>query len=52
MLAVLQHRLARLIGIGQHGRIDVDDDLVPLARGAGVQVVVQGGLGDHPSASA
>jgi hypothetical protein len=25
----------------------VDDDLVALARGTGVQVVVQGGLGDQ-----
>ena len=47
-MLVLQHRLARLIGTGQHERIDVDDDLVPLARGAGIQIVVQGGLGDHP----
>jgi hypothetical protein len=33
--AFLQHRLAGRIGIGQHSRVDVDHDLVALARRAG-----------------
>jgi hypothetical protein len=41
---VLEDRLARLIGVRQHLGIDVDHDLVTLARGAGIEVVVQGGL--------
>jgi hypothetical protein len=39
--AVLEHRLAGLIGIHERRRIDVDDDLVSLPRGAGIDAVVQ-----------
>lgn len=37
--AVLQHRLAGLVGVGEHGRVDVDHDLIPLACGARIQLV-------------
>ena len=43
--AVFDERLAGLIGVGEDRRIDVDDDLVTLARSAGIEAVVQGGLG-------
>ena len=46
---VLEDRLAGLVGVGQHGGIDVDDDLVALARGAGIEVVMQGSLGEAPA---
>jgi hypothetical protein len=36
--------LPGLIGVGQHRRVDVDHHLVPLARPAGIQTVMQGGL--------
>jgi len=39
--AVLEDGLARLIGVRQDLRVDVDDHLVALARGAGVELVVQ-----------
>ena len=34
-------------GVGQHGGIDVDHDLVALARGARVEAVVEGRLGEQ-----
>ena len=40
--AFLEQRLAGLIRIGEDGGVDVDDDLVALARGAGVDAVVEG----------
>jgi hypothetical protein len=46
--ALLEHGLARVIGIGQHRSVDVDDDLVARARRAGVEVVMEGGFGDDP----
>jgi hypothetical protein len=39
--------LARRLGIGQHRRVDVDDDLVALARSAGVEAVIERGLGEQ-----
>ena len=47
MRAVLEDRLSRRLRIGQHRRVDVDDDLVPLARRAGIDPVVQGRLGEQ-----
>ena len=38
--------LARRFGVGQDIGIDVDDDLVALARGAGIDPVMERGLGD------
>jgi hypothetical protein len=38
--------LAGLPGIGEDGRIDVDDDLVTIARRTGIDAVVQGRLGE------
>jgi hypothetical protein len=40
----LQDGLARLLRIGQHLGVDVDHHLVALARGAGIEAVVQGRL--------
>ena len=40
MVAVFQHRLPRLVGIGEHGRVDVDHHLIALARRARVEIVV------------
>jgi len=48
VLAVLEQRLAGLIGIRQRRCIHVDDHLVTLACGAGIEVVVECGFGDHP----
>src|SRR5437016_8361324 len=45
--AVFEERLAGLIGVGKDRRIDVDDDLVALSRRAGIEAVVQGGLGEQ-----
>src|SRR5215813_12934614 len=45
--AILEHRLAGLIGVGQHGGIDVDHDLIALARGTGIDPVVERGLGEQ-----
>ena len=45
--AVFQDRLARLIQIGQHLGVDVDHHLVALARGAGIESLVEGGLGEE-----
>jgi hypothetical protein len=36
-----------MLGVGQDCRVDVDDDLVPLARGAGIDPVVKRGLGQE-----
>jgi len=40
--AVLEDRLAGLIGVGEDLGTDVDHHLVALARGAGIEAVVQG----------
>jgi hypothetical protein len=45
--AVLEDRLARLIRVRQCGGVDVDDHLIPLARGAGIDPVMEGGLGEQ-----
>jgi hypothetical protein len=45
--AVLEDRLPRLIWVGQHGSIDVDYDLITLARGARIELVVECGLRDQ-----
>jgi len=45
--AVLEHGLAGRVGVRQHGRVDVDHDLVALARGAGIDPVVKRRLGEH-----
>ena len=42
--AVLEDRLARLLGLGQRWGVDVDHHLVALARGAGIEPLVQGRL--------
>ena len=47
VVAVLQHRLSGLIRVREGGGIDVDDHLIPLARGPGIEVVVKGRLGNH-----
>src|SRR5206468_2622764 len=44
--AVFEEGLAGLIGVGKDRRIDVDDNLVALSRGAGIEAVVQGRLGE------
>ena len=40
--------LAGRLRVRQHGGVDMDDHLVPLARRAGVELVVQGALGEQP----
>ena len=47
-VALVEHRLARLLGIRQHDAVHMDDHLIPSARGAGVEVVMEGGFGDDP----
>ncbi|MEK7444133.1 MAG: hypothetical protein AABZ70_04690 [candidate division NC10 bacterium] len=42
--AVLEDRLARLIRIGQRLGVDVDHHLIALARGAGIEPVMEGRL--------
>jgi len=42
--AVLERGLAGLGGVGQHGGVHVDDDLVPLAARAGIEPVREGRL--------
>ena len=42
--AVLEHSLARRVGVGQHGRVDVNHDLIALAWSAGIERVVQRSL--------
>jgi len=39
--------LAGLLRIRQHGGVHVDHHLVPLAGGAGIQLVMQRGLGQQ-----
>jgi hypothetical protein len=39
-----EHRLARGVGIREHCRVDVYDDLVALAGSAGIHTVVQRGF--------
>jgi hypothetical protein len=43
---VLEHGLAGLIRIGERRGVDMDHDLVALARGAGIEAVVKGRLRD------
>ena len=43
----LEHRLPWRIDVGQHRGIDVNDDLVPLTRRAGLHSTVQGGLSNE-----
>jgi len=45
--AALEDRLARRIGVRQHRGIDVDHDLIPLARRTRIDSPVQGRLGDE-----
>jgi hypothetical protein len=42
--AVLEDGLARLIRIGERRGIDVDHHLIALARGAGIEFVMEGRL--------
>jgi hypothetical protein len=42
--APLEHGLAGLLGIGQHLGVDMHHHLVPLARGAGIEAVMEGCL--------
>src|SRR2546425_5079531 len=44
--AVFEQGLAGLIGVGKDRRIDVDDDLVALSLGAGIEAVVERRLGE------
>ena len=39
--AALEDRLAGRVGVGQHGRIDVDDHLIALAGSAGIDQLKQ-----------
>jgi hypothetical protein len=39
--AAFDDRLPGLLGVGEHGGVDVDDDLVALSRGARVEPVVE-----------
>jgi hypothetical protein len=39
--AVLEHRLARRIAIGEHRRVDIDDDLVAFSRRTGIELEVK-----------
>ena len=41
---ILEHGLAGLIGIDQGGRVDVDDYLVSLSRGARIDSVMERGF--------
>ena len=45
--AVFEDRLTGRLHVRQHRRVDVDHDLVALARGAGIDSVVERGLGDE-----
>lgn len=42
-----QHGLAGLLGIREHRGVDVDHDLIALARGTRVDLVMQRGLGQQ-----
>jgi hypothetical protein len=44
--AALEDGLAGCLGIRQHRGVDVNDDLVALARGAGIEGLVEGALGE------
>jgi hypothetical protein len=43
---VLEDGLARLLRIRQHAGVDMDHHLVTLARGAGIELVAEGHLGE------
>src|SRR6266446_6774111 len=45
--AAIEDGLTRRLGITQHRGVDVDDDLVTLARSAGIEGVVERGLGEE-----
>ena len=45
--AVLNHRLAGGARVCQDGGIDVDDDVIALARSAGIDAAMEGRLGDE-----
>jgi hypothetical protein len=45
--AVFELRLPELAGVGQDGGVDVDHHLVALPRGAGIDAVVERGLGEQ-----
>ena len=45
--AVLDDRLTGRVGIGEHRSIHVDYHLIPFAGGAGIDSVVERGLGDE-----
>ena len=45
--AVVEDRLTGRISVRQHRRVDVDHDLVALARGAGIDSVVKRRVGDE-----
>ena len=47
VLAVFEGRLAGLIRVHEHWRVDVDDNLVAVTRRTGVEIVVQRGFRDH-----
>jgi hypothetical protein len=46
--AVLDHGLPARVRICQHGRIDMDDDLISLARRPGIEFMIQRRLRDQP----
>jgi len=46
--AVLEDGLAGLIGVGEHRGVDVDDHLIALAGGAGIDPVMERRLGEQP----
>jgi hypothetical protein len=46
--AVLEGGLAGCIRVRQHRSVDMDHDLISLARRAGIDAVVQGRLGEQP----
>jgi hypothetical protein len=45
--AVFEHGLAGLIGVGQHRGVDVNDDLIALARSSGIESLVQRRFGEE-----
>ena len=45
--AAVEDGLSRRFGIGQHRSIDVDDDLVALARGSGIEGLMKRGLSEE-----
>ena len=47
VLASVEHGLAGLIRVGQGGGVDVDHHMVAFARGARIDPVVQGRLGEE-----